>query len=65
MTLTHRRYITRQGEDSMAYYFSKSLPIGFDEAVRRTTDILQGEGFGIITKIDVKHLDWPFRKDGR
>jgi len=38
----------------MAYYFSKTLPIGFDEAVRRTTDALQREGFGIITEIDVK-----------
>ena len=38
----------------MAYYFSKTLPIAFDEAVRRTTDALQREGFGIITEIDVK-----------
>ena len=38
----------------MSYYFSKILPIGFDEAVRRTTDVLKREGFGIITEIDVK-----------
>src|ERR1019366_4246327 len=38
----------------MAYYFSKTLPVGFDEAVRRTTDALKQEGFGIITEIDVK-----------
>lgn len=38
----------------MTYYFSKTLPVGFDEAVRRTTEILQREGFGIITEIDVK-----------
>ncbi|MGA9488040.1 MAG: DUF302 domain-containing protein [Methylocella sp.] len=38
----------------MAYYFSKTLPVGFDEAVRRTTEALKQEGFGIITKIDVK-----------
>jgi uncharacterized protein (DUF302 family) len=38
----------------MSYYFSKTLPIAFDEAVRRTTDILKQEGFGIITEIDVK-----------
>jgi uncharacterized protein (DUF302 family) len=38
----------------MSYYFSKALPIAFDEAVRRTTDILKQEGFGIITEIDVK-----------
>ncbi len=38
----------------MAYYFSKTLPVGFDEAPRRTTEALQREGFGIITEIDVK-----------
>ena len=38
----------------MTYYFSKLLPIGFDEAVRRTTEALKIEGFGIITEIDVK-----------
>lgn len=38
----------------MSYYFSKTLPVGFDEAVRRTTEVLKHEGFGIITEIDVK-----------
>lgn len=38
----------------MTYYFSKTLPIGFDEAVRRATEALKQEGFGIITEIDVK-----------
>jgi uncharacterized protein (DUF302 family) len=38
----------------MAYYFSKTLPVGFDEAVRRTTETLKQHGFGIITQIDVK-----------
>lgn len=38
----------------MSYYFSKTLPVGFDEAVRRTTEALKREGFGIITEIDVK-----------
>ena len=38
----------------MTYYFSKTLPAGFDEAVRRTTEALQREGFGVITEIDVK-----------
>ncbi len=38
----------------MAYYFSKTLPVGFDEALRRTTEALRHEGFGIITEIDVK-----------
>jgi uncharacterized protein (DUF302 family) len=38
----------------MTYYFGKTLPVGFDEAVRQTIDALKGEGFGIITEIDVK-----------
>jgi uncharacterized protein (DUF302 family) len=38
----------------MTYYFSKKLTLGFDEAVRRTTEILKQEGFGIITEIDVR-----------
>ncbi|MBX9646284.1 MAG: DUF302 domain-containing protein [Xanthobacteraceae bacterium] len=38
----------------MSYYFSKTLPVGFDEALRRTTDALKQGGFGIITEIDVK-----------
>lgn len=39
----------------MNYYFSKTLPVGFDEAVRRTTDALKQAGFGIITEIDMKN----------
>ncbi len=38
----------------MSYYFSRTLPVGFEEAVRRTTEALKQEGFGIITEIDVK-----------
>lgn len=38
----------------MSYYFSKTLPVGFDDAVRRTTEVLKKEGFGIITEIDIK-----------
>ena len=38
----------------MSYYFSKTLQVGFDEAIRRTTEALKYKGFGIITEIDVK-----------
>lgn len=38
----------------MAYYFSKTVPFGFDEAVQKATEALKREGFGIITEIDVK-----------
>ena len=30
------------------------LSVGFDEAVRKITDALKTEGFGILTKIDMK-----------
>ncbi len=39
-------------EIAMTYYFAKTLTDGFDDAVRRTTDALKKEGFGIITEID-------------
>ena len=38
----------------MSYYFAKTLPVGFDEALQRTRDALQQEGFGVITEIDMK-----------
>lgn len=40
----------------MAYYFSKALPIAFDEAVKRTVEALKAEGFGIITEIDIRDV---------
>lgn len=36
------------------YYFAKTVPLGFDEAIRHTTEALKQQGFGIITEIDVK-----------
>lgn len=51
----------------MAYYFSKTLNISFDEAVSRVTEELKKEGFGILTDIDVqatlkKKMNVDFRK---
>jgi uncharacterized protein (DUF302 family) len=37
----------------MLYYLGTVLPLEFDEAIRRVTDALKREGFGIITEIDV------------
>jgi uncharacterized protein (DUF302 family) len=42
------------GEPAMSYYFSKVLPVAFDEGVNRVADALKREGFGIITEIDIK-----------
>ena len=38
----------------MSYYFSTTLPLGFDDSLRRTTQALKEQGFGIITEIDVR-----------
>ncbi len=50
----------------MSYYFSKTLPLGFDEAIEKVAEALKVEGFGILTEIDVqatlkKKLDVDFR----
>jgi uncharacterized protein (DUF302 family) len=51
----------------MQYSFNKTLEMSFDDAVKRVTDELKKEGFGILTDIDVqatfkKKLDVDFRK---
>ena len=38
----------------MSYYFAKTLPLGFDDAIQRTIEALKAEGFGVITEIDVR-----------
>ena len=38
----------------MEYGFSKTIDLGFDEAINKVTDELKKEGFGILTTIDVK-----------
>ena len=37
----------------MLYYLGTVLPLEFEEAIRRVTEALKREGFGIITEIDV------------
>ena len=51
----------------MAYYFSKTLDISFEDTIKKVTDELKKEGFGILTNIDVRQtlkekLDVDFRK---
>ena len=38
----------------MSYYFSTLLDIPFDDAVSEVTTRLQGEGFGVLTTIDIQ-----------
>lgn len=50
----------------MEYHFSKKVSLPFEKAMERTTEELRKEGFGIITKIDMKKtfknkLDVEFR----
>ena len=38
----------------MEYYFSKTIPASFDDAVKNVTEALKSEGFGVLTEIDMK-----------
>lgn len=51
----------------MAYYFSRTVEMSFEDAVDRTRVELQREGFGIMSEIDVtgtlkKKLDVDFKR---
>jgi uncharacterized protein (DUF302 family) len=54
-------------QSTMAYYYSRTLQIPFDEVVQRIVENLQQQGFGIVTTIDLqetlkKKLNLDFRK---
>ncbi|MHA2295372.1 MAG: DUF302 domain-containing protein [Candidatus Hodarchaeales archaeon] len=36
------------------YYFKKEVQLSYDEAIKKATDELKKEGFGVLTTIDVK-----------
>lgn len=38
----------------MEYYFSKTVTTSFDDAIKKVTEALKAEGFGILTEIDMK-----------
>jgi len=49
------------------YGLKVSISVPYDEAVKRTTDALKSQGFGVLTTIDVRQtlkakLDRDFRK---
>ena len=51
----------------MSYHFSKICDLSFEDAIRKVMEDLKGEGFGILTEIDVKEtlkkkLNMEFRK---
>ncbi len=51
----------------MEYHFTKIVRMPFDDAIRRVSDELKNEGFGILTEIDVqqtlkKKLNVDFRR---
>lgn len=51
----------------MNYYFNKTLKGNFDEIIKKVTEELKNEGFGILTEIDVKEtlkkkLDIDFKE---
>ena len=37
----------------MSYYIARTIESGFDQAVAKVVDTLKGEGFGVLTDIDV------------
>lgn len=50
----------------MSYHFSKTVDLPFEKAIKRVTETLKEEGFGILTEIDIKQtlkkkLDADFR----
>ena len=51
----------------MSYYINKIISSDFDTAIKKVTENLKSEGFGILTEIDIKEtfkkkLDVDFRK---
>ena len=51
----------------MKYYIAKTVSYPFDEVVKRTTEELKNEGFGVLSEINIheklkEKLDVDFRK---
>jgi len=37
----------------MSYYFNKTIQASYEEAIKRTTESLKAEGFGVLTEIKI------------
>ncbi|MHC4506414.1 MAG: DUF302 domain-containing protein [Planctomycetota bacterium] len=44
----------RGRKTAASYFFARKLDVPFDEAIERVTKALKGQGFGVLTDIDVK-----------
>jgi len=58
--------VLKKRRKAMSYYMSTTLKLPFDRCLEKVTSALQAEGFGVLTKIDVKEtmkekLDVGFR----
>lgn len=40
----------------MSYYFSKTVKVGFDDAVASTKEALKRHSFGVLTQIDMRDI---------
>ena len=59
--------MSAQQPQQLKYGFTKTVPLGFDEAVAKTTTALKDQGFGVLCEIDIKEklkekLDVDFRR---
>jgi uncharacterized protein (DUF302 family) len=59
--------VSTKSETGARYSIGKSVPLSYEQAVARTREALQQEGFGVLTEIDVKatlkkKLDVDFKR---
>lgn len=50
---------TKQSENKLKYGFVREVPLKFDDAVERTREALNSEGFGVLSEI---RMDEKFRE---